>query len=146
MHDIPERQAPLDALHARVFPVASPAATAPGPVVTLALADGDVVALARAARNGAKFAALWSGDRGGYGSASEADAALVGLLAFYTGPDPARLDRLFRASGLYRPKWDERRGAATYGERTIALCLQRGEYYTPRRLRLKVREVAHGRA
>ncbi|MDP9351590.1 MAG: hypothetical protein M3P51_08640, partial [Chloroflexota bacterium] len=36
----------------------------------------------------------------------------------YTG-DPQRLDRLFRKSGLYRPKWERR----DYRERTLARAL-----------------------
>src|SRR5262249_7028533 len=42
-------------------------------------------------------------------------------------------DRLFRQSGLMRDKWDEQRGAQTYGARTIAEALARQEqHYTPR--------------
>ncbi|MBW1954034.1 MAG: hypothetical protein JRI66_13310, partial [Deltaproteobacteria bacterium] len=37
------------------------------------------------------------------------------------GPDPGRIDRLFRQSGLMRPKWDERHygDGRTYGEATV---------------------------
>ena len=42
------------------------------------------------------------------------------------------MDRLFRQSGLLRDKWDEKRGAQTYGERTIMEALERQtEHYTP---------------
>jgi hypothetical protein len=41
------------------------------------------------------------------------------------GPDAAVIDRQFRRSGLMRPKWDERHGDRTYGERTIARALER---------------------
>lgn len=68
---------------------------------------------------GAKIARLWDGDTSGYGSQSEADAALVRYLAFYADLDRARIDEAFRRSGLYRAKWDERRGGKTYGEATI---------------------------
>ena len=42
------------------------------------------------------------------------------------------MDQLFRQSGLFRTKWDERRGALTYGEKTIATAI-RGTYgkWTP---------------
>jgi hypothetical protein len=41
------------------------------------------------------------------------------------------MDRMFRASDLYRPKWDEKRGSATYGELTIAKALEGiTEFYT----------------
>lgn len=74
---------------------------------------------------------LWDGDLADYrnrkddGSPdhSHADAALVGKLARLCSYDANLVDRLFRASGLYRPKWDERRGATTYGQRTVARVL-----------------------
>ena len=44
------------------------------------------------------------------------------LLAFWDR-DAGRIDRLFRESGLYRTRWDEHRGAGTYGSRTIATAL-----------------------
>jgi hypothetical protein len=53
-------------------------------------------------------------------------------LAFWAGGDAGRIDRLFRQSGLYRPKWDERRGQETYGQHTIATALGgRTEFYQP---------------
>jgi primase-polymerase (primpol)-like protein len=85
--------------------------------------DAHTLARAYAARNGAKFGALWRGDWSGYPSQSEADQALCNHLAFWTQGDPAAIDRLFRRSGLYRDKWDTRRGDATYGSRTIATAL-----------------------
>jgi putative DNA primase/helicase len=119
---IEERTAALAALHARVFP---PPAAHPhhGSLMPPVGADAGLLARARAARNGTKFARLWAGDTTGYRSPSEADLALVALLAFWTHGDPARVDRLFRSSGLYRPKWDAARGGQTYGARTIATAL-----------------------
>jgi putative DNA primase/helicase len=98
------------------------------------LADGELLDKARAAVNGAKFSDLWNGSTVGYPSQSEADLALCNLLAFWTGGDAGRMDSLFRASGLYRPKWDVRHygGGQTYGDHTIELALQQTtEYYTP---------------
>ena len=84
--------------------------------------DSTLLGKARAAGNGAKFRALF--DQGNTtlydGDDSSADLALCNLLAFWTGGDSARIDRLFRQSALYRDKWDEKRGAGTYGTRTIA--------------------------
>jgi putative DNA primase/helicase len=54
-----------------------------------------------------------------YASRSEADAALCALLAFYT-KDAEQLDRLFRSSGLMRPKWDRPQSGTTYGKITLA--------------------------
>lgn len=84
--------------------------------------DGKLLDLARNARNGAKFAALYDrGDTSGYNSQSEADAALCAILAFWTGGDLSRIDALFRLSALFRPdKWDSVRvKGKTYGAATI---------------------------
>ena len=56
------------------------------------------------------------GEIAGYPSHSEADLALCNLLAFWTGGDPARMERLFAQSGLVRAKW---RNRPDYRERTI---------------------------
>jgi putative DNA primase/helicase len=84
--------------------------------------DQELLERALAARNGARFRALWQGDTSGYLSSSEADQALCNYLAFWTEGDPARVDRLFRQSGLYRPeKWDRpARAGETYGQGTVA--------------------------
>lgn len=92
------------------------------------LADADLLLKARSATNGAKFWALWNGDYSAYGSQSEADLAMVDLLAFWTGPDPSRIDQLFRSSGLMRDKWDRQ----DYRDRTIERSLSsRTEFYSP---------------
>lgn len=91
------------------------------------LADADLLLKARSAENGGRFWALWNGDYSAYGSQSEADLALVNHLAFWTGPDSARLDQLFRSSGLMREKWDRQ----DYRDRTIDKALEgRTEYYS----------------
>jgi putative DNA primase/helicase len=96
--------------------------------------DAALIARAAGARDGDKFAALWRGDATGYASASEADMALVSRLAFWTAGDAAVVDRLFRQSGLFRPKWDQRcrRDGATYGQVTIDKALRSiTEFYRP---------------
>lgn len=72
-----------------------------------------------------RFAALYErGDTSAYaGDDSAADMALCNVLAFWTGKDPELMDEIFRSSALYRPKWDERHGADTYGNITIARAL-----------------------
>jgi P4 family phage/plasmid primase-like protien len=96
------------------------------------LSDQELLDKARDAENGDRFARLWRGDTSGYPSHSEADQALCNLLAFWTGGDRRRVDRLFRESGLMRDKWDEDRGADTYGEITIQSALDAtSEYYDP---------------
>jgi cation transport regulator ChaC len=86
------------------------------------LSDHELIEKACTASNGAKFSALWYGDSSAYGSDdSAADQALCNLLAFWADKDTARMDRLFRQSGLYRAeKWDRNaRSGETYGEGTI---------------------------
>lgn len=82
--------------------------------------DDDLLDRIRNSKQGACFAALWKGDTSAYhGDDSAADLALCNILAFWTGKDAARMDDLFRQSGLMRGKWDERHGPDTYGQMTI---------------------------
>ena len=90
------------------------------------LSDSEVIQKALAASNGARFSRLWNGDTSGYGSHSEADLALCGMLAFWTGGDATRIDTVFRQSGLYRKKWDRK----DYRSRTITEALSgKTEFY-----------------
>ena len=41
------------------------------------------------------------------------------------GNHAGQMDRLFRQTGLMRAKWDDARGAETYGERTISKAIER---------------------
>ncbi|MCU4975034.1 hypothetical protein OB955_20225 [Halobacteria archaeon AArc-m2/3/4] len=88
---------------------------------TLDLEDEELLERARNASNGEKFDRLWRGSTTGYESQSEADMALCCLLAFWTGGDATRVDRLFRQSGLIRGKWDDVHysDGSTYGEKTV---------------------------
>jgi primase-polymerase (primpol)-like protein len=92
-------------------------------------------------RRDRRGARLWAGDiaGAGYGSHSEADAALCTVLAFWTDGDPAAIDRLFRASGLCRAKWLNR---PDYRERTISAALGAcGETFSEWRQQRKKEEV-----
>jgi putative DNA primase/helicase len=119
---IEDRNQELQTLHARIFKkeAAEPVQEAETPE-DMNLSDEDLIAKARNAANGDKFQRLWQGDFEGYATHSEADLALCSMLAFWTGGDQVRIDRLFRQSGLMRPKWDEPRSAdaKTYGQMTI---------------------------
>ena len=98
------------------------------------VSDDELLDRARNAANGDKFSRLWSGSTSGYESHSEADLALCRLLAFWTGGDATRIDRLFRRSGLYRDKWDTVHYAdgSTYGEKTIERAVRAtDDVYTP---------------
>ena len=129
--EIRERSSELHDLHEQFFQEAARVDERPS-LIHHSLSDEQLIVRADSATNGAKFRRLWSGDAGGYASASEADLALCSLLAFWTGPDQARVDRLFRRSGLMRPKWDEQHGENTYGARTIAVALERTDFYGDR--------------
>lgn len=77
--------------------------------------DGEVPALARA---------FPSGDGRPY-DYSAADMALAGDLAYWTGKDAPRIERLMRLSELERDKWDER---PDYLQRTITnACLSKNQ-------------------
>lgn len=78
----------------------------PSPPDAASLDDQQLLDTAFGAVNGAAIRALWNGDTSGHDSHSEADLALCNHLAFYTGKDAARMDSLFRQSGLYRDKWE----------------------------------------
>src|SRR5919112_4298180 len=92
------------------------------------LTDEEVISLTRSAKNAAKFEALWQGDISGYASHSEADQALISLLAFYT-QDESQLDSLYRKSALCRQKWLKR---SDYRRSTIDKALSNlTETYTP---------------
>ena len=96
------------------------------------LSDDTVIAKASCAVNGEKFIKLWNGDISEYGSHSEADAALVAILAFWCSGDKEQIDRLFRTSALIREKWDEYRGADTYGNITISNVISKmTDFYKP---------------
>lgn len=122
------RQSEIAALHAKLFPPPPPAQPGAAPIPIRNWSDAEIVQKAMSVANGVKFSRLWLGDRGGYNSDSEADAALCSMLAFWTGPDTDRIDQLFRSSQLYRDKWER----ASYRDKTITLALKRAEYYRPR--------------
>jgi hypothetical protein len=83
--------------------------------------DDDLIAKASTGKDGDTFSRLWAGNWDGYPSQSEADLALCRTLAFQCKRDPSAVDRLFRRSGLMRPKWDEPHfgDGRTYGQATV---------------------------
>lgn len=118
----------LDSLIATTFPPRSTAGTEHGPGPCPGwngpADDADLLRRAMQAKSarsvfgrGASFADLWHADtavlakayptsgEGAY-DASSADAALAQHLAFWTGKDAARIERLMRQSNLVRGKWD----------------------------------------
>lgn len=75
----------------------------------------------------ASFKELWAGDSSAYGNDdSSADAALAQHLAFWTGKNCERIERIMRRSGLVRDKWERE----DYLPRTItkAISMQKDVY------------------
>ncbi len=131
---IRSRQEELTDLHRCVFGEneGTAAKSSGGSAAGVDLSDQELLDRAMRARNGRKFSRLWAGDANLYANGtnegrSEADLALCSLLAFWTGPDEERVDRLFRQSGLYREKWARR---ADYRALTLAVALGRDEFWT----------------
>lgn len=94
------------------------------------LTDEDIIERASNAGNGETFSALWAGNwKDLYPSQSEADLALCMKLAFWSGKDREQMDRMFRQSGLFREKWDEKHHAngSTYGEETLDKAIDNTE-------------------
>ena len=84
------------------------------------LDDDAVIEHASRSESGEKFKMLYEGHwEEGYDSQSDADMALVSILAFWCGNVEEQIDRIFRTSGLMREKWDRRTGDSTYGQITI---------------------------
>ncbi|MCX6693638.1 MAG: DUF3987 domain-containing protein [Methanomicrobiales archaeon] len=117
----------INELFHRWFPAKEAPQKAPviTPSHTAGHSDDEVIRKATSASNGAKFTALMRGDISGYPSASEADAALCGILAFWT-QDQTQIANIVRSSGLWDTKWDR----VDYQDRTIGgACSLVGETY-----------------
>lgn len=117
--DLAERGERLKAVLEKYMVRTARPTPAPVPGGPVSLEDTELIERAKQGKNGAAFAALWSGDIVGYNSRSEADMALCNALSWWTNRDPDRVDRLFRQSGLYREKWDRPQAGSTYGRLTI---------------------------
>lgn len=97
------------------------------------LTDEQVIEHVSRSESGEKFKALMDGRwEEGYDSQSDADMALVSILAFWCGNVEEQIDRIFRTSGLFRDKWDRQTGDSTYGQITIRNAVSTNDtIYTP---------------
>lgn len=97
------------------------------------LTDEQVMQHALKSESGEKFKALYNGQwEELYDSQSDADMALVSMLAFWCGNVEEQIDRIFRSSGLMREKWERRTGDSTYGQITIRNAVSSNStIYTP---------------
>lgn len=101
------------------------------------LTDEQLIDRAKRAKNGAKFGRLYGGDASDHGGdESAADQSLANHLLWWCDGDQARADRMFRASGLMREKWDRVHNGdgRTYGRMTLdkAAASFRGPGYVPK--------------
>lgn len=100
------------------------------------LSESELIEKMLASKDGDMIKRLLDGDTSLHNDDdSDADLALCGKLAFWTNKDAALMDSIFRTSGLYRNKWDEKRGNSTYGWNTIkeAISNQEDGYTGPKK-------------
>ena len=96
--------------------------------------SGDAELVAQAQADDLRFAALWDGDTSAYqDDHSRADQSLCNMLARRCNRDTGRMDRIFRWSGLMRPKWDEKHSSdgRTYGQMTLEEALEHSRSVAP---------------
>ena len=124
----------IKVLHSKYLPATTPKAIVQRQTV-VDLDDAEIIDKARACKSGSLFNLLYSGQwEGLFPSQSEADLALCNQLAFWTGRNETQMDRIFRTSGLFRKKWDSKRGGDTYGNITISrACALCRDVYEPQK-------------
>ena len=122
-------------LHSKYLPSESPKIAPIERIELVEMTDYEIIDKARNSKSGNLFNILYSGNwEGVYSSQSEADLALCNQLAFWTQRNATQMDRIFRSSGLYRNKWNEKRGNKTYGEITVTKAiLNCTEVYQPKK-------------
>lgn len=104
----------------------------------LTLSEEEILSKAINAKNGQKFADLYSGNyQSYYSSQSEADLSLCTMLAFWCQKNAAAIDSLFRKSGLFREKWERE----DYREYTLNKAISATtETYSPKKNKTAVPE------
>lgn len=120
----------------------------PAPTTPVEIDDQNLLKLAQCR---SEFSELWNGNKSRYSNDdSRADYALCKSLAYWTGNDSSRIDRLFRLSSLMRDKWNAPRGSdgSTYGQMTIAAAIAHtSQTYNPHRrmdqIRSSLRDARH---
>ncbi len=118
------RQEQLDELCRSLWPP-KPKRSATTPRSASVIADDDdLLTRMFESKNGAAIRKLWDGDIRDYvGDDSRADLALCNHLAYWTGTDKERMDRMFRRSALYREKWERQDYRDRTLDRAIADCI-----------------------
>lgn len=121
-------------LHSKYLPSEAPKLE-PRKIIPVSMDDQEIVDKARNCKSGYLFNMLYQGHwQGVYSSQSEADLALCNQLAFWTQRNEEQMDRIFRSSGLFRKKWDEKRSGTTYGAITVGkACANCVDVYEPKK-------------
>ena len=121
-------------LHSKYLPSETPRLE-PKKITPVSMEDHEIIDKARNCKSGYLFNMLYQGNwQGVYRSQSEADLALCNQLAFWTQRNEEQIDRIFRSSGLFRKKWDEKRSGTTYGAITIGkACANCIDVYEPKK-------------
>lgn len=121
----------LAAWHTELFPPKQTSQGTPQASGGASVDDQELIERIRRSAQGETFQALFDrGDVTPYaGDDSAGDLALMNLLRFWTGGDPARMEAIFGRSKLaQRDKWQNR---PDYRKRTIDRSLDGGEVYSP---------------
>ena len=131
---IKNRQTALTTLYRRIWPDKSQSTHSARPMPSVAITgdDGELLKRMFASRHGASIETLYNGSLSAHNeNHSSADIALCNHLAFWTGKDAGRMERMFGNSALgQRDKWTQR---ADYRNRTIARAiLDCGQTYEPK--------------
>jgi hypothetical protein len=100
-----------------------PSPLPPIPAEVSPLTDEELLHRIRQSAAGYRFRRLWNGHPLHHTTSAAADFELCRMLASWGGPDPARIDRLFRLSGRMAHRWDEPCGGRTYGQVTLDQAL-----------------------
>lgn len=102
---------------------------------TVDLPVEEIIQRAESSSQGARFKVFMDGGwEAFYSSQSEADMAFANDLAFWTGRDYEKMDEIFRSSAMIRTKYDQKRGATTYGEALLNKAIaDTNSVYNPKR-------------
>lgn len=127
-----QRQEALDRLYAETFGDEQNPADKPAIPATIPMDNDEVIRRIETSKQAQEFKRLWQGDTSGHGGDdSAADLAFCSIVGYWTGGDMARVDTLFRQSGLMRPKWER----ADYRNATISKALSGGRFFDPERIK-----------
>lgn len=129
----------LDSFMKRKTPVTASSDVASGLPHRSYLTDQQVIEHASNSSNeesSQRFRDFMKGDWQKYfDNQSDADMSFITTLCFWCGCVEEQIDRIYRSSGMMRPKWDRKQAGTTYGAITIrnAIAMCR-EIYMPNKI------------